>query len=897
MQAKVCDFGLTIFTHKTAKAASGAAGEGDAGSLFWSSPEVLSGEQFTAKSDVFAFGVIVWETLARQVPYKDLNPLAVVNRVVHERLRPQTAGPQFEAAKPLARVMEQCWDQAPSRRPAFTEVIGLLEEASDMMADILHVSDAVSFAAEAQKLLVQAQWDPKLLEHPACAEGTDSGGNLIFRGLRVRIGIHVGEPDVDESAETGSSYSKNTRVDYIGPAVNKTARVAAAAKGGQVVLSTAAREELETSPGKVFQFGVLRDLGPVTFKGLNKTENIHEFVVANLERNFDNPNSQECYNRLAKESKPLWVIEASEISHGNNVQGKGSFGVVYKGTWRGQTVAIKKFFRQKVDSVTLYEIEHQIKEIAVLAEVRHPSILLFEVINEKALSMGQAVNVLVSVCNGMVYLHMSNIVHRDLKSTNILLNKKWDVKLSVGWMAPEVLKDGKYSESSDVFSLRNVPLSLKEFLDLVHTGLSSVHIAQTMLPAVQQWVNEFPTFMQHNGLSWLWIVNADETCVKISSCIGSDSKVLMGKHRPKTSKIKEPKGKFTSYLLFITSAGQTLFNLFIIPHQSEGSTEFPMEPIVCQSRGSYPTFWAFTDSGFMNSSLWTTCIKKLAEILANLTPSIKPVIVTDNMSAHYAKEALEWLITHGIYMFFLPLQVTHFMNPLDDAYFAILKQVFSSLVSKNSASIAMSKHSLAQEVISAAQWAHGQLTDAVIHSSFANVGLYSFNKELILTKAKLNLEMLVQRMDDTLTAQHATTIHIKCKSIIHKQLYLGKQLLKRITEVEAAKAGKAAAKLAAREEAAVKRARHANTVKARKHDLKACTCKGKHPGKKQCPRWQSSNKWGWCTTCWEYGLCPLCIFKHHGLLLKHEDSCGQSNSEELQKKRPCHARTAAPAPG
>eukprot|EP00727_Mastigamoeba_balamuthi_P003382 m51a1_g13040 putative serine threonine-protein kinase receptor (411) ;mRNA; r:720-2758 len=337
-------------------------------------------------------------------------------------------------------------------------------EGDAFMIAFQHVSDAVCYASEAQKLLIQAQWDPKLLEHPACAEVRDLVGNLIFRGLRVRMGIHVGEPDVDESTETGSSFSKNTRVDYIGPAVNKTARVAAAAKGGQVVLSTAAREELETCLGKVFQFGVLRDLGPVTFKGLNKTENIHEFVIANLERNFDNPESQECYNRLAKESKPLWVIEASEISHGNNVQGKGSFGVVYKGTWRGQTVAIKKFFRQKVDSVTLYEIEHQIKEIAVLAEVRHPSILLFEVINEKALSMGQAVNVLVSVCNGMVYLHMSNIVHRDLKSTNILLNKKWDVKLSDFGLAAiketnktntvcgtEVLKDGKYSESSDVF--------------------------------------------------------------------------------------------------------------------------------------------------------------------------------------------------------------------------------------------------------------------------------------------------------------------------------------------------------------------------------------------------------------------------------------------------------------
>eukprot|EP00727_Mastigamoeba_balamuthi_P014499 m51a1_g9674 hypothetical protein (244) ;mRNA; r:1270166-1275733 len=155
-------------------------------------------------------------------------------------------------------------------------------------------------------------------------------------------------------------------------------------------------------------------------------------------------------------------------------------------------------------------------------------------------------------------------------------------------------------------SLCNILLSLKKFLNLVHTihpeladhslqswaldfltrwhnhisartsqDLSSVRIAQTTLPTVQQWVNKFSAFMQHNSLSWLWIVNTGETRIKISS-IGSGGKVLMGKRRPKTSKIEEPKGKFATYLLFITSARCTLFDLFIILHQSEGSTEFPI---------------------------------------------------------------------------------------------------------------------------------------------------------------------------------------------------------------------------------------------------------------------------------------------------------------------------------
>eukprot|EP00727_Mastigamoeba_balamuthi_P010280 m51a1_g5875 putative adenylate cyclase (835) ;mRNA; r:486325-491984 len=146
-------------------------------------------------------------------------------------------------------------------------------EGDAFMIAFQNVWDAVSFAAEAQKLLLEAPWDPKLLEHPAW------DGTLIFRGLRVRMGIHVGEPDIDESAET-------------------------------------AREDLEASMGKVTEFGILRDLGPVTFKGIAKPENIHEF---------------KCYKRLSKEKKALWMIEAGEIKRDNSMQGKVCFGVVFKG--------------------------------------------------------------------------------------------------------------------------------------------------------------------------------------------------------------------------------------------------------------------------------------------------------------------------------------------------------------------------------------------------------------------------------------------------------------------------------------------------------------------------------------------------------------------------------------
>ncbi|KAH7441785.1 hypothetical protein KP509_03G054200 [Ceratopteris richardii] len=177
--------------------------------------------------------------------------------------------------------------------------------------------------------------------------------------------------------------------------------------------------------------------------------------------------------------------------------GQGSCGTVYRGFWVGSDVAIKVFSGQ---DYTMELLEDFRKEVLIMKRLRHPNVLLFmgavpspqhlSIVTEflprgslfKLLHRGspgldwrRRVRMALDIARGMNYLHHLNppIVHRDLKSSNLLVDKNWTVKVAdfglsrlkhetylrtvsgrgtPQWMAPEVLRNEPSNEKSDVFS-------------------------------------------------------------------------------------------------------------------------------------------------------------------------------------------------------------------------------------------------------------------------------------------------------------------------------------------------------------------------------------------------------------------------------------------------------------
>ncbi|XP_065186593.1 tyrosine-protein kinase SRK2-like [Sycon ciliatum] len=121
MQVKVGDFGLARHVMDDEYTAS----EGTKFPIKWASPEVISYAKFSSKSDVWAFGVLIWELYTGgMTPYPSFSNTQVVDEILKGyRLErpPNCPGVLFE-------VVKKTWQQEPEDRPTFAEIHRMLTE-------------------------------------------------------------------------------------------------------------------------------------------------------------------------------------------------------------------------------------------------------------------------------------------------------------------------------------------------------------------------------------------------------------------------------------------------------------------------------------------------------------------------------------------------------------------------------------------------------------------------------------------------------------------------------------------------------------------------------------------------------------------------------------------------
>jgi len=194
----------------------------------------------------------------------------------------------------------------------------------------------------------------------------------------------------------------------------------------------------------------------------------------------------------------IFFINFEELKFNKKI-GEGGFGEVYSGLWNGKMVAIKKFSIKETNNNMKNSLNKFIREINIISSLRHPNIVLnmgasinksdyymiseyvpkgslfdFLIVQKGTFSETEQLNIAYEIAIAIKYLHSRKVLHCDLKSSNILIDDNGKIKITdfglsriknflstqenkgrIGtphWMAPEIMKSGRYEEASDAYS-------------------------------------------------------------------------------------------------------------------------------------------------------------------------------------------------------------------------------------------------------------------------------------------------------------------------------------------------------------------------------------------------------------------------------------------------------------
>ncbi|RLN62099.1 hypothetical protein BBP00_00004970, partial [Phytophthora kernoviae] len=430
LEAKLTDFGVsrTQYTMQTHTMTAGI------GTSFWIAPEVLLGRDYNEQADIYSFGVVLSEIDTDDYPYwNDSN-------------RDQAR------ASPLRHVNNLVVDGI---------AVATKERLENIDLSSVVLSAGYFFPSTTLNLTLRN-----------C--NLEKFGYDFFQGLNSVEYLYAKRSDLSENKLITA---------YAGNSIGKTCTTQFCA----VQILNLTGNELTSFPSVVFNLDSLAEL----------------YIRDNNFTDFNVSASREVDRALLDDP----VIVTNRIKYKQLKLGKcisqGGFGLVFMGEYRGHRVAIKKIRPDRNDDVS--EIEVFLKEITIMAVLYHPRIVEFIGVAWDSLRHLAAVteymdngdlrNVLYSfkkrgsplswethkasislhIAEALSYLHSLHpkVIHRDLKSKNVLLNLHFEAKLSdfgisrmrydiethmtagVGtsfWIAPEIILSRDYDERADIYS-------------------------------------------------------------------------------------------------------------------------------------------------------------------------------------------------------------------------------------------------------------------------------------------------------------------------------------------------------------------------------------------------------------------------------------------------------------
>ena len=239
----------------------------------------------------------------------------------------------------------------------------------------------------------------------------------------------------------------------------------------------------------------------------------------------------------------FWEVSREEVDLDmQKFLGTGAWGFVVEGTFRGQQVAVKRM-HDMIQSPEFVEVIR--KEIAIMAQVRHPNLVLLiaavmdaendplivtelldislrKAYEKKRLQGSSKLSIFRDIAAALNYLHLhqsGEIIHRDVSSANVLLeakpNNQWKAKLSDFGSAKLAIEAKSTAPGAPVYSAPEVrkEMGIRQTakLDVYSYGILLCEVTVEQFPGEKS----LPSMMQVVRCKWAFI-----HCL-ISSCIQS----------------------------------------------------------------------------------------------------------------------------------------------------------------------------------------------------------------------------------------------------------------------------------------------------------------------------------------------------------------------------------------
>ncbi|KAI4589650.1 hypothetical protein MJG53_000699 [Ovis ammon polii x Ovis aries] len=122
---KVSDFGLSRYLQDDTSDPTYTSSLGGKIPVRWTAPEAIAYRKFTSASDVWSYGIVMWEVMSfGERPYWDMSNQDVINAIEQDYRLP----PPMDCPAALHQLMLDCWQKDRNSRPRFAEIVNTLDK-------------------------------------------------------------------------------------------------------------------------------------------------------------------------------------------------------------------------------------------------------------------------------------------------------------------------------------------------------------------------------------------------------------------------------------------------------------------------------------------------------------------------------------------------------------------------------------------------------------------------------------------------------------------------------------------------------------------------------------------------------------------------------------------------